>query len=118
MSCDSSRFISLLNQTYTVLPNKCESEFAGRWLADFLDENDPLRNIRDEFHFPKMRTLPNGDYKLFFFQQLPMFEFIVDLSLIKDPEEDSIYLCGNSLGLMPKCIAKLTEDQFQKWAQM
>ncbi len=30
-------------------------------MARFLDSVDPLRHLRDEFHYPKMRTLPGGE---------------------------------------------------------
>lgn len=43
--------------------------------------------------------------------------FIADSAII-DPEEESIYLCGNSLGLMPKAAKKFADQQFDKWAKM
>ncbi|KAH7692974.1 kynureninase [Aphelenchoides avenae] len=41
----------------------------------------------------------------------------VDLSMV-NPDDDSIYLCGNSLGLMPKATERYTQEQFKKWAEM
>ncbi|VDM78771.1 unnamed protein product [Strongylus vulgaris] len=35
-----------------------------------------------------------------------------------DPESDSIYLCGNSLGLMPKATERIMQEQLDKWAKM
>lgn len=43
--------------------------------------------------------------------------FSVDPSLI-DPDEECIYLCGNSLGLQPKTIKPLIEGELKKWAEM
>ncbi|PIO72217.1 hypothetical protein TELCIR_05858, partial [Teladorsagia circumcincta] len=40
-----------------------------------------------------------------------------DLSLC-DPEADSIYMCGNSLGLMPKATERIMKEQLDKWAKM
>lgn len=41
----------------------------------------------------------------------------VDPTLV-DPESDSIYLCGNSLGLMPKATQTIMMQQLDKWAKM
>lgn len=40
----------------------------------------------------------------------------VDLSLV-DPEQDSIYFCGNSLGLQPKECKKNIERELDKWSK-
>ncbi|XGW32779.1 hypothetical protein V3C99_017360 [Haemonchus contortus] len=69
-------------------------------LAKFLTENDALNRVRDEFHYPKCGTLPEADPSLC------------------DPESDSIYLCGNSLGLMPKATERIMMEQLDKWAKM
>uniref|UniRef100_A0A8R1E5A9 Kynureninase n=1 Tax=Caenorhabditis japonica TaxID=281687 RepID=A0A8R1E5A9_CAEJA len=69
-------------------------------LAEFLSESDSLKGIRDLFHYPKAGTLPH-----------------VDPSLV-DPESDSIYLCGNSLGLMPKATEEVLKEHLDKWAKM
>ncbi|MFH4980075.1 hypothetical protein AB6A40_006784 [Gnathostoma spinigerum] len=69
-------------------------------MAVALDSNDPLRHLREEFFIPKMETIPHAD-----------------LSLV-DAKAESIYLCGNSLGLMPKATKKYMDQQFKKWAEM
>lgn len=56
--------------------------------AKKLDQKDPLRNYRDEFHFPKI----NG--------------------------KDAIYFTGNSLGLQPKRAQKFVADVMQDWANL
>uniref|UniRef100_A0A8R1TP81 Kynureninase n=1 Tax=Onchocerca volvulus TaxID=6282 RepID=A0A8R1TP81_ONCVO len=69
-------------------------------LAEALDDADPLKFLRNEFAYPKMKTLP-----------------YVDLLLV-NANEDAIYMCGNSLGLMPKGTKRLMDEQFEKWANM
>ncbi|KAL6722743.1 hypothetical protein Aduo_017837 [Ancylostoma duodenale] len=69
-------------------------------LAEFLSSSDGLKHVRDQFYYPKCGTLPD-----------------VDPSLC-DPESDSIYLCGNSLGLMPKATERIMKEQLDKWAKM
>lgn len=51
-----------------------------------LDAQDPLRRFRDRFHIP---PAPDGS--------------------------ESIYLCGNSLGLQPRTARAAVEEQFQAW---
>lgn len=69
-------------------------------LAVELDKRDPLRHLRDEFYYPKMKTIPRVDY-----------------SLVNE-DDDCIYMCGNSLGLMLKSTRKYMDIQFEKWANM
>ncbi|VDK29379.1 unnamed protein product [Gongylonema pulchrum] len=76
------------------------SDLTSCELAEALDDADPLKYLRNEFFYPKMKTLPH-----------------VDLSLV-NPDDDSIYMCGNSLGLMPKRTKLLMDEQFLKWANM
>ncbi|OQR72420.1 kynureninase-like, partial [Tropilaelaps mercedesae] len=49
--------------------------------ANAMDDRDELKHFRAEFVYPKMKELP---------------------CTILKTEEDCIYLCGHSLGLMPK----------------
>lgn len=76
------------------------SDLTSFELAEALEDADPLKHLRDEFFYPKMKTLPH-----------------VDLSLV-NPDDDSIYMCSNSLGLMPKRTKLLMDEQFEKWANM
>ncbi|CAG9533199.1 unnamed protein product [Cercopithifilaria johnstoni] len=69
-------------------------------LAEALDDADPLKFLRNEFAYPKMRTLPHADL------------------LLVNANDDAIYMCGNSLGLMPKGTKRLMDEQFEKWANM
>lgn len=54
-----------------------------------LDEVDPLRPYQDQFHVP---IRPDG--------------------------KPAIYLCGNSLGLMPKTARALVEQELDDWARL
>lgn len=66
-----------------------------------LDVVDPLRHLRNEFHYPKKCDLPG-----------------IDMSLVTDDDEESVYLCGNSLGLMPKSTAILVNRELVKWSKI
>ncbi len=57
--------------------------------AQKMDDLDPIRAIRNEFSIPKMA---NGD--------------------------NEIYLCGNSLGLMPKRAAEYVKRELNQWAEL
>jgi kynureninase len=54
-----------------------------------MDQEDPIAAIRNEFSIPKME---NGD--------------------------DEIYLCGNSLGLMPKKAAEYVQRELVQWGSL
>lgn len=56
--------------------------------AEDMDAADPLAKFRDEFHFP----IAN--------------------------KKKSTYLCGNSLGLMPKQTVSLLQEELQDWAKL
>eukprot|EP01135_Chromosphaera_perkinsii_P003241 Nk52_evm16s239 gene=Nk52_evmTU16s239 len=58
--------------------------------AEFLDAHDELRHLRDEYFIPPM-TAKGGKSK------------------------DSIYMCGNSLGLMPKNTEEAVKTEMEKW---
>ncbi|VDN50759.1 unnamed protein product [Dracunculus medinensis] len=76
------------------------SDIASYEFSLALDEDDSLKFLRNEFHYPKMKSLP-----------------YVDPSLV-NLQDSCIYLCGNSLGLMPKCTKNFVEVQLQKWAEL
>ncbi|XP_072539609.1 kynureninase [Salminus brasiliensis] len=70
----------------------------SREVAEYLDEHDELRHLRQQFLFPKVGELPQSD-----------------LSLV-DGSEECIYLAGNSLGLQPKNAKKYIDEELEKWA--
>ncbi|CAD5227954.1 unnamed protein product [Bursaphelenchus okinawaensis] len=82
------------------IATKLNQQLTSREVAKQLDQDDELAYLRHNFHLPKMGTLPE-----------------VDRSLVDD-EEDSIYLCGNSLGLLPKATRSYVDKQLDKWAEM
>jgi len=57
--------------------------------AKKLDSQDPIAHMRDAFHIPKQA---NG--------------------------EDEIYLCGNSLGLQPKCTSDYLNYELSQWQKL
>ncbi|XP_038645875.1 kynureninase [Scyliorhinus canicula] len=69
-------------------------------LAIYLDQEDELRHVRDEFHMPKMKDLPS-----------------IDPTLV-EAEDDCVYLNGNSLGLQPKKTKAYIEEELDKWAKI
>ncbi|VDD84885.1 unnamed protein product [Enterobius vermicularis] len=77
-----------------------------------LDKRDQLSFLRDEFHYPKMKDLPINSKKLNL-----TFLTAVEPSFV-NPDEDSIYLCGNSLGLMAKKTEYYMKQQLEKWAKL
>jgi len=62
---------------------------AGRDFALALDEADPLRDFRAEFHVPKRRD-----------------------------GEDEIYFAGNSLGLLPRRTRRFIDGELEKWERL
>ncbi|PAA66616.1 hypothetical protein BOX15_Mlig003145g1, partial [Macrostomum lignano] len=71
--------------------------------ARLMDINDPLAGFREKFHYPKMGDLP--------------LVRRVDGQPPVDPSEDGIYLCGNSLGLMPREVRNQLDTQMSQWAR-
>lgn len=69
--------------------------------AKRLDAEDPLQHLRNLFHYPKKCDLPD-----------------IDKSLLSGDDEESVYLCGNSLGLMPKLTEQLVNEELVKWAKI
>ncbi|KAI0636839.1 kynureninase [Trametes polyzona] len=61
-------------------------------------EDDALRNFRDEFVVPT-------------FRQMKASAVPADLA-----DEPCTYLCGNSLGLLPKRSKKLVQEELEVWA--
>ncbi len=53
--------------------------------AQEMDAHDPLKKFRDRFYFPKQN------------------------------DKDAIYFCGNSLGLQPKKVRELVEQELKDW---
>ncbi|XP_041361628.1 kynureninase-like isoform X2 [Gigantopelta aegis] len=68
--------------------------------AQYMDEHDELRHLRNEFFYPKMKDLNHTD------------------TSIVDPEEDCVYFCGNSLGLCPRKTKQYMDVEIDKWSKL
>ncbi|CAO3664662.1 unnamed protein product [Umbelopsis ramanniana] len=62
-----------------------------------MDERDSLRRFRDEFSIP-LKNVAGADFQ-------------------GDGDEQSIYMCGNSLGLMPLRSRNLVMQEFDVWGK-
>lgn len=51
-------------QTLLNVANSSELDITGTAFARLLDERDELKNLREEFHYPKMKDLPPGKLKI------------------------------------------------------
>lgn len=75
-------------------------DILGRAFADHLDNEDPLRAMRDRFLFPSLASLKG-----------------VDQSLTEEGDE-CVYLCGNSLGLQPRETRERVLEVLDDWAKL
>ncbi|KAF7711169.1 kynureninase isoform X1 [Silurus meridionalis] len=69
-------------------------------VAEYFDQHDKLRDLRQEFLVPKVADLPQSDLTLL------------------DGSEDCVYFVGNSLGLQPKNTKKYINEELEKWAKI
>lgn len=68
--------------------------------AHLMDKEDPLRDFRKLFHYPKKKTLPH-----------------VDLQQLENDDEETIYFCGHSLGLQLKSTESYLQEVLNNWAE-
>lgn len=61
----------------------------GRAFAQSLDEQDPMKSFRNEFHHP-----------------------------VRENGEPYIYFCGNSLGLQPKAVKDNIDQELKDWSRL
>jgi len=66
-------------------------ELTERTAAQELDARDELKRYRDSFYMPPS---------------------------VSDDHEETIYMCGNSLGLLPKNGKRYIQEELDKWAQV
>ncbi|CDH59662.1 kynureninase [Lichtheimia corymbifera JMRC:FSU:9682] len=83
------------------IANASIQELSSWEFAQKLDAQDPLAKFRDEFAIPPRRSV-SGSH--------PVVESDADL------DKPCTYLCGNSLGLMPKRSRELVMQEFDVWA--
>lgn len=95
------------------LLSSSQDAFRDAAFAAKLDESDPLRQFRDEFVLPtngsigaSMASLDKGT------DSFPAFALNPHAPLANEP---CTYLCGNSLGAMPKKSEALVAEEFRVW---
>lgn len=64
-----------------------------------LDKSNIWPTYRDRFYYPKLKDLTP-----------------VNLNSIENPQDNCIYLCGNSLGLQTKASREKINIELEKWA--
>ena len=69
--------------------------------SEDIDRRHIYPTHRERFYYPKLKDLPK-----------------VDLDLVRNADDECIYLCGNSLGLQLKSARVHVEKEFDKWAKM
>ncbi|TAQ85626.1 hypothetical protein B7494_g6053 [Chlorociboria aeruginascens] len=69
-----------------------------------LDAEDPLRHMRREFIIPSKSNLRANT----------LAETVEDVQDL--PHEESVYLCGNSLGLQPRLTATRIQEYLKTWS--
>jgi kynureninase len=72
----------------------------GRAYAEQLDRDDPLASYRSRFAFPTRASLSSGRPA-----DAPAGE-----------DDEIIYFCGNSLGLMPHDVRTVVNEELDQWA--
>lgn len=83
----------LMETIKSIVSNNDDEYLKSEECAKSLDEKDPLNCFRDEFLYPPKNP--------------------------KDPSSgQSIYLCGNSLGLQPKALKKRIQEELDDWANL
>jgi kynureninase len=95
---------------------------SSRQYAASLDQQDPLKHLRDEFLIPSKASLrskslaaaqENGRSEAL----PPQHANIGWMRDLKDEvEETSVYLCGNSLGLQPRRTSQRIQQYLSTWA--
>ena len=83
------------------LSKKWDVDIYSKEFAIKLDASELWPTYRDKFFYPKIKDLPK-----------------TDLDLVEDPNEECVYLCGNSLGLQPRLSRENVERELDKWAKM
>ncbi|OTF72588.1 kynureninase-like protein, partial [Euroglyphus maynei] len=82
-----------------------------------MDKNDPLRSFRQMFMFPKKSHLPNSKLLILKSYDRERKSEKIDKTLLKDPDEECIYLCGQSLGLKPKSMDQNVQKVLDNWSK-
>lgn len=86
-----------------------DSELLSEEFARAQDEKDPLSKLRSEFIIPSKADLNNKRYG-------PATATDSDGKSHSNDSEESIYLCGNSLGLQPRRTRQYIQKYLDTWA--
>ena len=121
----NTQFYSLRDETpQQYLAAKAQESDLNLGSLDFaawMDYHDPLGHIRQEFSCPKLATLPKSTYST---DDSHINRCCLWLILFPaDPtransDEDCVYLCGQSLGLMPKRCTETITAFLNDWANL
>ncbi|XP_063868605.1 kynureninase-like isoform X1 [Scylla paramamosain] len=76
-------------------------DLLGPAFADHMDNEDPLRGMKDRFVFPRVAD-----------------QTCVEGIMAEGEEEECIYMCGNSLGLQPKTTKDKVAETLNSWAKL
>ncbi|KAJ3300171.1 hypothetical protein HK104_003781 [Borealophlyctis nickersoniae] len=87
-------------QYYELLAREAGLPLESAEFAALLDKRDPLAHFRSEFRIPKVRAVAGENP-----------------AAGVSPDDDCIYLCGNSLGLQPVHTKKLVDEELEMWAE-
>jgi kynureninase len=112
------------------------TNFLDATFAAYMDDKDPLKALRDEFVIPTRGeiapgkptshfTLPPPPPFFFFFVKVTklfnvLLQLLVTIKKILGadrPDEPCTYFCGNSLGLLPKAVARYVAEELQVWGE-
>lgn len=88
--------------------------------AEVLDARCPLRKMRGKFKIPIVRDVaskshdPDASIKS---NTTEKSSDMVQKSSILSAEDECVYLCGNSLGLLPKHTERLLKQELEVWGE-
>ncbi|KAF2871920.1 pyridoxal phosphate-dependent transferase [Massariosphaeria phaeospora] len=89
------------------------AELCSAQLARNEDAADPLSRLREEFIVPKKADLQNKAYGP---AERKAVDGVDEGTTEEDRDEESIYLCGNSLGLQPRRTKDYVLKYLDTWA--
>ncbi|XP_035223849.1 kynureninase-like, partial [Stegodyphus dumicola] len=93
-------FRSALQHDFVIRSKTWSIDIDSLDYAKRLDKDDPLRDFRKRFHYPKKKNFSEVDQKN-----------------LADDEEECIYFCGHSLGLQLKSVEDALHEVLKNWAE-
>ena len=94
-------------KTYNSYLGIAQAELCSEAFAKMEDDKDELSTLRKEFVIPTKGDLKNKKYG---------FHQNGDATSREDNDEESIYFCGNSLGLQPRRTKEYVNRYLDTWA--